>query len=41
MADAALPAATSVLRLDLEVPEVTSEPVSPLQAPPAIAPDAR
>jgi lysophospholipase L1-like esterase len=41
MADAALPAATSVLRLDLEVPEVTSEPVSPLQAPSAIAPDAR
>ena len=41
MADAALPAATSVLRLDLVVPEVTSEPVSPLQAPPAIAPDAR
>jgi lysophospholipase L1-like esterase len=35
MADAALPAATSVLRLDLAVPEVTSEPVSPLQAQPA------
>jgi hypothetical protein len=42
MADAALPAATSVLRLDATVPEVTSEPVSPVQAPPAgIAPDAR
>jgi nicotinic acid mononucleotide adenylyltransferase len=35
MADAALPAATSVLRLDAaEPPEVTSEPVAPLQAPP-------
>jgi hypothetical protein len=35
MADATLPAATSVLRLDVAVPEVTSEPVSPLQIPPA------
>jgi hypothetical protein len=35
MADATLPAATSVLRLDVAVPEVTSEPVSPLQTQPA------
>ena len=34
-AKAALPAATSVLRLDIPVPEVTSEPVSPLQTQPA------
>jgi hypothetical protein len=30
MADAALPAVTSVLRLDAGVPEVTSEPAPPL-----------
>jgi hypothetical protein len=35
MADAALPATISVLRLDIPVPEVTSEPVSPLQTQPA------
>jgi hypothetical protein len=35
MADAALPAAASVLRLDTGVPEVTSEPVPPLQTLPA------
>lgn len=34
MADAALPAATSILRLDAGVPEVTSEPSAPLQASP-------
>jgi hypothetical protein len=42
MADAALPAVTSLLRLDAAVPEVTSEPVAPLQPLPAgAAPDAR
>ena len=34
MADAMLPAAAAVLRLDATVPEVTSEPVAPLQDPP-------
>jgi hypothetical protein len=38
MADAALPAVTSLLRLDT-VPEVMSEPVAPLQVLPA--PDSR
>jgi lysophospholipase L1-like esterase len=37
MADAALPAAASVLHLDATVPEVTSEPAAPV----AIAPNAR
>jgi len=42
MADAALPAVTSVLRLDAPVPEVTSEPAPPLQpAPAGAAPDAQ
>jgi hypothetical protein len=42
MADAALPAAASVLHLDAVVPEVTSEPASPLpRSPAAGAPDAR
>ena len=42
MADAALPAATSVLHLDITVPDVTSEPAPPLSTAPAvIAPDAR
>jgi len=35
MADAALPAAASVLRLDTEVPEVTSEQMPSVQTPPA------
>ena len=37
MADAALPAVTSVLRLDDAAAEITSEPVAPLQP----APDAK
>jgi lysophospholipase L1-like esterase len=37
MADAALPAVASVLRLDAAVPEVTQEPATPI----VIAPDAR
>jgi hypothetical protein len=42
MADAALPAVTSVLRLDAPVAEVTSDPAPPLQAAPAGAvPDAQ
>ncbi len=38
MADAALPAAASVLHLDAVVPEVTSEPAPPLPRLPATAP---
>ena len=42
MADAALPAVTSVLRLDAPAAEVTSEPAPPLQPVPAgAAPDAQ
>ena len=41
MADAALPAAASVLQLDAAVPEVTSEPASPLQTLPAVTRRAR
>jgi hypothetical protein len=37
MADAALPAAASVLHLDAAVPEVTQEPAAPV----VIAPEAR
>ena len=40
MADAALPAVTSVLRLDDAGPEITSEPAAPLQPQPAsVTPD--
>lgn len=38
MADAALPAAAAVLRLDARVPEVIQEPLGPLQQSPAQAP---
>jgi lysophospholipase L1-like esterase len=41
MADAALPAATSVLRLDAPEAQVTSEPAPPLQQPAPVAPDGR
>ncbi|HEY3680519.1 MAG TPA: hypothetical protein VGL45_17520 [Bradyrhizobium sp.] len=41
MADAALPAATSVLRLDAPEAQVTSEPAPPLQQPAPAAPDGR
>jgi len=42
MADAALPAVTSVLHLDDAAAEITSEPVAPLQpAPAGAAPDAK
>jgi lysophospholipase L1-like esterase len=36
MADAAVPAAAAVLQLDVAVPEVTSEPVPPIQVAPGV-----